>query len=294
MERLPMPVDVGKALVVYLVVDDRDDVSCGVRAGQWTAAACRRRTCGCRAPSLHAGRHHGGESPSAAPQRGHGDAPSGRLLEEVGQVLRDRDAQVVALYAKVDFVALRPRPCPGPVMRHDHPGASSTITSAGAGRWASSWPRTGRLLPDFVAYLEAAGASTVTTELAVAWATQPTDCTPVWWARRLAMVRLCPPPQGHRPGHRGSHWACCPTGAAGHPVFVLRRRRRRVDGRGRRCCAPLRAATYETVVGYWPSPACAGEARRLDRDHLDWDEGVLTVWNSKFQKRRALPFTPRP
>ena len=47
----------------------------------------------------------------------------------------------------------------------------------------------GRLLPDFVAYLEAAGASTVTTELAVAWATQPTGCTPVWWARRLAMVR---------------------------------------------------------------------------------------------------------
>ena len=31
----------------------------------------------------------------------------------------------------------------------------------------------GRLLPDFVAYLEAAGASTVSTELAVAWATQP-------------------------------------------------------------------------------------------------------------------------
>src|SRR5258708_473087 len=47
----------------------------------------------------------------------------------------------------------------------------------------------GRQLADFVAYLEVAGARTVTTELAVAWATQPTGCTPVWWSRRLAMVR---------------------------------------------------------------------------------------------------------
>ena len=47
----------------------------------------------------------------------------------------------------------------------------------------------GIFLPDFVAYLEAAGASTITSELAVAWATQPAKATPVWWGRRLAMVR---------------------------------------------------------------------------------------------------------
>src|SRR6266508_1112677 len=47
----------------------------------------------------------------------------------------------------------------------------------------------GQLLPDFVAYLEAAGASTITTELAVAWATQPTGCSPVRWGQRLAIVR---------------------------------------------------------------------------------------------------------
>src|SRR6516162_10910713 len=44
-------------------------------------------------------------------------------------------------------------------------------------------------LPQFVAYLQAAGATTVTTELALAWATLPRGSTPVWWARRLAMVR---------------------------------------------------------------------------------------------------------
>lgn len=47
----------------------------------------------------------------------------------------------------------------------------------------------GRQLGGFIAYVEAAGASTVTTDLAVAWATQPKGCTPVWWSRRLAMVR---------------------------------------------------------------------------------------------------------
>src|SRR6266540_1675748 len=80
----------------------------------------------------------------------------------------------------------------------------------------------GRLLPDFVAYLDAAGASTVTTELAVAWATQPTGCTPVWWARRLAMVRGLPATS--RPSTRAprSHrWACCPTGAAGPPRICI-------------------------------------------------------------------------
>jgi hypothetical protein len=34
-------------------------------------------------------------------------------------------------------------------------------------------------LPQFVAYLQAAGATTVTTGLALAWATQPTGSTPV-------------------------------------------------------------------------------------------------------------------
>jgi hypothetical protein len=47
----------------------------------------------------------------------------------------------------------------------------------------------GRLLHDFVAYLAAAGSSTVTTELAVAWAVQPTGCSSLRWGQRLAKVR---------------------------------------------------------------------------------------------------------
>jgi integrase/recombinase XerD len=47
----------------------------------------------------------------------------------------------------------------------------------------------GRLLGDFVAYLDDTGATTVTTDAAVAWATQPRDATPRWWSQRLGVVR---------------------------------------------------------------------------------------------------------
>jgi integrase/recombinase XerD len=46
----------------------------------------------------------------------------------------------------------------------------------------------GRLLADFVADLEAGGASTVTVEAALAWATKPADADRVWWAMRLGVA----------------------------------------------------------------------------------------------------------
>ena len=153
----------------------------------------------------------------------------------------------------------------------------------------------GRLLPDFVAYLEAAGASTVTTELAVAWATQPTGCTPVWWARRLAMVRGF-----------ARHLAAIDPGTEVPPVGVLPHRCRgaapylysdadvaalMAAARALRC--PLRAATYETVGGATGRhrDALPGRCAAWTGIASDWDqdEGVLTVWNSKFHKSRALP-----
>ena len=47
----------------------------------------------------------------------------------------------------------------------------------------------GSLLPDFVGYLHHNGAEHVSTELAVAWATQPMNAAPVWWRQRLGIVR---------------------------------------------------------------------------------------------------------
>ena len=45
------------------------------------------------------------------------------------------------------------------------------------------------MLPQLVAYLEAAGAATVTSELAIAWARLPGHAHPNHWAQRLAIAR---------------------------------------------------------------------------------------------------------
>ena len=49
--------------------------------------------------------------------------------------------------------------------------------------------RDGEVLPQFVAYLEAAGSATLTAELAISWARLPEGVQPIQWAQRLASVR---------------------------------------------------------------------------------------------------------
>jgi integrase/recombinase XerD len=49
--------------------------------------------------------------------------------------------------------------------------------------------RHGRLLPELVAYLESAGASTITRELAISWARLPARAHPQHWAARLSIAR---------------------------------------------------------------------------------------------------------
>jgi len=46
----------------------------------------------------------------------------------------------------------------------------------------------GRLLPQFVAFLEHRQATVITTALALEWATQPAGGSVVWWHQRLATV----------------------------------------------------------------------------------------------------------
>jgi hypothetical protein len=44
-------------------------------------------------------------------------------------------------------------------------------------------------LPAFVAYLEEAGITHVTTQAALTWATLPVGVHPAWWRSRLGVVR---------------------------------------------------------------------------------------------------------
>jgi integrase len=150
-------------------------------------------------------------------------------------------------------------------------------------------------LRSFVAYLHTVEAGVVTTELAIAWATQPRTSTPVWWARRLAMVRGF-----------ARHLKAIDPHTEIPPRGVLPYRCRRTDpyrysdtdvdglmSAARSLRSPQRAATYQTLIGLLAVTGMrCGEAVRLDRDHIDWDDGVITVWNSKFQKSRAIPIHP--
>ena len=151
---------------------------------------------------------------------------------------------------------------------------------------------TARILASFVAFAEQAGAGTVTTELALAWATQPQHASPIWRTHRLSAVRgfarylhaLDPateiPPAGllAAPGYQPAP-ACLYSDAEVAAVLTA----------ARRLTPPLQAATFETLLGLLAVTGMRiGEAIRLDRDDVDWDEKVLVVRSSKFGRSREL------
>jgi len=57
--------------------------------------------------------------------------------------------------------------------------------------------------------------------------------------------------------------------------------------------SPLRAATYQTLLGLLAASGLRiGEAIKLDRSDVDWDQGVLLIRESKFGKSRLVPLHP--
>lgn len=152
--------------------------------------------------------------------------------------------------------------------------------------------RAGLLLGDYLGYLEAIGAETVTTENALAWACLPPNGSSAWWGQRLSVVRAFArhlhaiesshqvPPTGLLPAK--SHRAV-PYLYSDADIGALM-----AAARDLRC--PLRAATFETLVGLLAvSGLRIGEALRLDRDDVDLDDGVLRIRQTKFGKSREVP-----
>jgi integrase/recombinase XerD len=155
--------------------------------------------------------------------------------------------------------------------------------------------RAGRLLPQLVAYLEAAGAATVTSEFAIAWARLPQRAHPNHWAQRLAIARgfarylraLDPatevPPAGVFPTRRHR-----PT-----PFLWSQRDVCRLLQGARALRPALRAATYETLFGLLATCGMrVGEAVGLDRDDVDLQAGVITIRHAKFDRPRLVPLHP--
>jgi integrase/recombinase XerD len=153
---------------------------------------------------------------------------------------------------------------------------------------AYSW-----MLGDFVDYLEDAGATRVTTELAVAWAALPGEgAHPSYLAKRLCVVRgfarhlsAFDPATEVPPVDLGVHQACrrVPYIYSDDDVASLLR--------AARSLAPeLRGMTYATLLGLLSvSGARIGELIGLDRGGVDVDGGVLVIRYTKFNKTREVP-----
>jgi integrase len=152
--------------------------------------------------------------------------------------------------------------------------------------------RAGRLLAQFVAYCEAAGAETVTVDLARAWATLPEGGSDYWFACRLSVVRGF-----------ARYLVLVDERTEVPPTDVLPVRARRATpylytpaevGRLMAAAAniptPLRQATLATLVGLlYVTGMRVGEAIRLDQTDIDYRQELLVVRDSKFGKSREVP-----
>jgi integrase/recombinase XerD len=152
--------------------------------------------------------------------------------------------------------------------------------------------RAGKLLVQFVAYLDDAGVTTVTVEHALAWATLPAGGSINWWAHRLSVVR-------------GFATYLCTIDSETEvpPADLLVYRKRRTTPylysdddiaalleATDILSSELRRTTYRTLLGLVSVTGMRiGEAIGLDRADFDPSGGLLLVRSAKFGKDRQLP-----
>lgn len=151
--------------------------------------------------------------------------------------------------------------------------------------------RSALLLADFVWFMEREGASTITTALAVSWATNVSGGAN-WRVDRLGVVRRFAqylaaidsatevPPSNLLPceGRRATPFIYSDADILGLMAAATRSLRTRI----RRC-------TYATLIGLLAVTGMrVGEVIQLDRSDINWGDGVLTVRNAKFGKSRLV------
>ncbi len=155
--------------------------------------------------------------------------------------------------------------------------------------------RPGQELPQFLAYLAAAGAETITAELAIAWAQLPRDVQPIRWAHRLGAVRgFARYLQTIEPA----------TEVPPSDVFGARQQRPtpylwsetaidRLLQAAKQLQPARRAATYATLFGLLAVAGLRlGEALHLRRSDVDLVDGVLLIEAAKFGRTRQVPLHP--
>lgn len=152
-----------------------------------------------------------------------------------------------------------------------------------------------RLLMNYITELETSGTVTVTVANALAWATRPVGASPIWWSRRLSVVRCfarhvsafdpsCQvPPTDLLPARNAR---AIPYIYSAHEIDAL------VHAAGT-LARPLHAASCQAMISLLAASGMRiGEAINLARNDVDLDAGVLTVVNGKYGASRHIPLHP--
>jgi integrase/recombinase XerD len=158
----------------------------------------------------------------------------------------------------------------------------------------------GKGLLDFVTFMEQHRAAYITQALALAWAQQPSDVQPAYWAQRLRFVRGFAqyrsatdprtqiPPQGLLPFQ--------PKRARPYLYSdeeIRRLLRAALDMPCRYERGALRPWVFHCLFGLLSvSGLRLGEARNLELQDVDLKAGVLTIRGAKFGKTRLVPLHP--
>lgn len=187
---------------------------------------------------------------------------------------------------------LRPDP-----EQHEHPRAcrnQPALNNYLAIRRQLGFPlvKDGRRLEAFVSFLDDAGATRITSELALEWARRPGEAHRYHCRQRLTIVR----------GFARYLAAIDPDSEVPSADLLPARYSRRAPyiyspeeitalmAAARALTPPLHGAGIETVIGLLAaSGARIGETLALDRENVDLDDGILHVRAAKHSRQREIP-----
>jgi integrase len=154
----------------------------------------------------------------------------------------------------------------------------------------------GRLLGEFVMFIEQSDRHRITTEHAVEWAKRPVGAKPHRWSQRLGMVRRF-----------AQYLSTIDPDTQIPPADLLPHRQQRVTpyvyssveiealmSAAARRSPPLHAATTRTVIGLLATTGMrVGEVLALDESDFDPDGGVITAMG-KWAKPREVQLHRAP